>query len=112
MTDNEIIKALEKVKGHQIVTGNVCVETNTFDYVTVAQLIEIYNQQQEEIERLKEDRKRLKKVQMQLDDLCIMHRTIRVEAIKEFAKKLCADRVSNDPIVIAVKTELKEMVRK
>jgi hypothetical protein len=31
------------------------------------------------------------------------------EAVKEFAERLCADRVSNDPVVIAVKAELKEM---
>lgn len=35
---------------------------------------------------------------------------IEYRAIKEFAERLCADRVSNDPVVIAVKAELKEMV--
>ena len=34
---------------------------------------------------------------------------IRHEAIKEFAERLCEGRVSNDPVVIAVKVELKEM---
>ena len=34
----------------------------------------------------------------------------KAEAIREFAKRLCKDRVSNDPVVIAVKSELKEMV--
>ncbi len=34
---------------------------------------------------------------------------VRTEAIKEFADKLCEGRVSNDPVVIAVKVELKEM---
>ena len=33
----------------------------------------------------------------------------RAEAITEFAERLCEDRVSNDPVVIAVKTELKMM---
>lgn len=32
------------------------------------------------------------------------------EAIKEFAEKICKDRVLNDSVVIAVKSELKEMV--
>lgn len=115
MTDAEIIKALECCcftdDENNCCTcplsdnsGKLCVG------VLVKNALDLINRQQAKIERLKEDRKRLKKVQMQLDDLCIMHRTIRVEAIKEFAKKLCADRVSNDPIVIAVKTELKEMV--
>ena len=31
------------------------------------------------------------------------------EAIENFAKRLCKDRVSNDPVVVAVKTELKMM---
>lgn len=34
---------------------------------------------------------------------------IEYRAVKEFAERLCADRVSNDPVVIAVKAELKEM---
>lgn len=34
---------------------------------------------------------------------------IKSEAIKEFAERLCEGRVSNDPVVIAVKVELKEM---
>lgn len=32
---------------------------------------------------------------------------IKAKAYKEFAERLCDDRVSNDPVVIAVKTELK-----
>lgn len=32
---------------------------------------------------------------------------IKAEAVKEFAERLCKDRVSNDPVVIAVKVELK-----
>jgi len=31
------------------------------------------------------------------------------EAIKDFAERLCKGRVSNDPVVIAVRAELKEM---
>ena len=34
---------------------------------------------------------------------------IRNNSIKEFANNLCEGRVSNDPVVIAVKVELKEM---
>ena len=33
---------------------------------------------------------------------------IKAEAVKEFAESLCKDRVSNDPVVIAVQIELKE----
>ena len=35
---------------------------------------------------------------------------ISAEAVKEFAERLCEGRVSNDPVVIAVNCELKEMV--
>ena len=35
---------------------------------------------------------------------------LKAEAYKEFAERLCEDRLSNDPVVIAVKVELKEMV--
>lgn len=34
---------------------------------------------------------------------------IKAETIKEFAKKLCENRVANDPVVIAVNVELKQM---
>jgi hypothetical protein len=32
--------------------------------------------------------------------------------VREFAERLCEDRVSNDPVVIAVKVELKELIDK
>lgn len=46
------------------------------------------NSYKAEIERLKKDSKRLKKLQMQLDDLCKMHHIIKAEAYKEFAERL------------------------
>lgn len=39
-----------------------------------------------------------------------MSRKKIAKAIKEFAERLCEGRVSNDPVVIAVKCKLKEMV--
>ena len=33
----------------------------------------------------------------------------QAEAVKEFAERLCEGKLSNDPVVIAVKCELKEM---
>ncbi len=39
---------------------------------------------------------------------CIV--TVAEETIQEFAERLCEGRLSNDPVVIAVKVELKEMV--
>ena len=36
-------------------------------------------------------------------------KTAKSEAIKEFAEELCEGRVSNDPVVIAVRCAVKEM---
>lgn len=33
----------------------------------------------------------------------------KISAVKKFAARLCAGRVSNDPVVIAVQAELKEL---
>ena len=35
---------------------------------------------------------------------------LKAEAYKEFAERLCEDRLQNDPVVIAAQVELKEMV--
>lgn len=43
------------------------------------------------------------------NEMCIGMKKLKEKAIKDFAEKLCEDRVSNDPVVIAVKTELKFM---
>ena len=106
ISDAQIIKALQKVKGHQIVTGNVCVETNTFDCVTVAQLIEIYNRQQADLEFAKKinalQMEELQKAQAEIEKLRKKNKTLVVEnislthtlereitkAIKEFAERL------------------------
>lgn len=44
-----------------------------------------------------------------LETLAKFLNQIKFEAIKEFAERICKDRVSNDPVVIAVKVELAEM---
>lgn len=67
---------------------------------------------QAEIGKLKYQVNRLKEYD-EKRDIALHSRLIatsRDEAVKEFAERLCADRVSNDPVVIAVKVELKEMV--
>ena len=45
-----------------------------------------------------------------LEDVEYNIEAIKSEAVKEFAERLCVCRVSNDPVVIVVKAELKEMV--
>ena len=69
----------------------------------IYELLEIVKNQREEIERMQERN----------DELNALNKIVSIEpieAIKEFAERLCDGRVSNDPVVIAVKCELKEMV--
>jgi len=105
MTDNEIVKANELCAKIPTVceecpyygSGN-CVNSMTEDTT------DLINRQQAEIERLK-------KLLAEADttyNKCA--KRFFKEAVKEFAERLCDDRVSNDPVVIAVKAELKEMV--
>ena len=70
---------------------------------------------QAEIERLQADNKTmenvikntfLEKAGLDIDPLA----EVKAEAIKEFTERLCEGRILNDPVVIAVKAELKEMV--
>ena len=89
MTDNEIIRALE-CKTHKncercTYLNEIC--TN-LELVRAEHILDLINRQKAEIERLEKDSKRLKKVQMQLDDATKMYTTIKVEAIKEFADEL------------------------
>lgn len=63
----------------------------------------------EKIKRLEVDIEKLKRLEFQTDALNEAYEESVKEAVKEFAERLCADRVSNDPVVIAVKAELKEM---
>jgi flagellar basal body rod protein FlgC len=92
MTDNEIIKALECC-----VTNGDCRECalnpkkGNYGYCTglaIKSALDLITRQKAEIERLRKDSKRLKKVQMQLDDLCKMHHIIKAEAYKECIEKV------------------------
>lgn len=86
MTDNEIIKALECCKRDDC---DCCPNDFGNCYSNLAGYsLDLINRQQAEIERLEKDSKRLKKVQMQLDDAMKMYSTIKAEAVKEFAERL------------------------
>ena len=82
------------------------------------------------INRLQAEIERLKKTEIEIDDFCRRLCRMRMlngsaiasyqdlqnyiqeeksKAVKEFAERLCGGRLSNDPVVIAVKCELKEM---
>lgn len=69
-----------------------------------------YDNAQAEIKRLnKEVETEIDKLNAEKNDVMYYKDQIKSEAIKEFAGRLCDGRVSNDPVVIAVKTELKIM---
>ena len=55
---------------------------------TIKRLLDFIEAQEAYINRLQADSKRLKKVQMQLDDAMKMYHVIKAEAYKEFAERL------------------------
>ena len=106
MNDSEIIKALEccsdNDKGCEECPFDqiecITTEENTLLLATLA----LINRQKAEIERLT----------TMHSEMCIGMKRLKSEAYREFAERLCKDRVSNDPVVIAVKVELKELTEK
>ena len=138
MTDNEIIKALEWHSNDEIHCSACPYEEHSVTHYCVDMVmkdaLDLINRQKKEIERLQ---KHLAETQSKLEDLLceatggmlskhsytseVMTRYAhehllkccddeRAEAVKEFAERLCEDRLPNDPVVIAVNVELKEMV--
>ena len=104
MTDNDIIKALECCGAG----WDGCEPCPLCNYdgdcleSIVGDILNLITRQKAEIERLKA-------TVDSFTDIGKLYSEIKAEAIKEFAERLCEDRVSNDPVVIAVKCELKEM---
>ena len=108
MTDEQIIKALECCATDKTDDCFRC----SYDKIVYnpgygwcadrcrEDALNLINRQKAEIERLKKN----------IDGLNIFTtnhmKVIRLQAIKEFAERLCKGRVENDPIVIAVKAEL------
>jgi hypothetical protein len=97
-----------------------CSDTFAMEYA-----LDLINRQKAEIERLKEPvplvvncevtedmlktLRNQKVINLSNDDveaICLWDKHVRDEAKKEFAERLCKDRISNDPVVIAVKVEL------
>ena len=112
MTDNDIIKALECCYSLNLKKcKNVCplIDKPLCTEWLLKYALDLINRQKAEIEsdkhyyneclkelakakveieRLEKDSKRLKKVQMQLDDAMKMYSTIKAEAVKEFDERL------------------------
>ena len=107
MEDKEIVKALECCKNDGIICfecpykkANGCMEKLSAD------ALDLINRQDEEINRLQADSKRLKKVQMQLDDAMKMYHVIQAEALKEFVYDLM-----QIPNVSVYKYEIKNLLK-
>ena len=105
MTDNELIQALRICPSMRII-----VNPNAGYVITVQDILDLINRQKAEIERLE----KLYKLAVAERDANVKGFTkelnaIKSKAIKEFAEELCEGRVSNDPVVIAVRCAVKEM---
>ena len=88
MTDNDIIKALECCCNAVECDDNCPLKHKPSITDCNKEFLDLINRQKAEIERLQKDSKRLKKVQMQLDDAMKMYSTIKAEAVREFAERL------------------------
>lgn len=135
-TDNDIIKALECCNDstckHCPMSGKDCIQrsrNNAIDFInrlqaqakekddvikaqadTIFLYESVIKDKTAEIERLtklaKLGNKRALRAETEIDKMIVFAKS---KAVKEFAERLCEGRVSNDPVVIAVKTELKMM---
>lgn len=74
---------------------------------TLVEYQDIIFEQRETIDCQSKEIERLQRRNLELQHQIL---NCKSEVIKEFAERLCDGRVSNDPVVIAVKCELKEMV--
>ena len=111
MNDNDIIKTLECCEKHgKYPCDNFCPmfyngTTTRSDCRRMLHenALDLINRQKAEIERLNTN----------MDAMVSEHKRLivnaKTEAIKEFAERLCDGKVSNDPVVIAVKCAVKEM---
>ncbi len=68
------------------------------------------NQLEAEVERLNKEIDRLLNTRVTTHSVEKNNATAKTITYKEFVEKCCEGRVSNDPVVIAVKAKLKEMV--
>lgn len=100
MTDNEIIKELQSASEWFKIHGS---NTNTAIIGICDRAVDLINRQKAEIERLTKANERF------AEEFDAYYASVKCKAYKEFAERLCEGRVSNDPVVIAVKVELAEI---
>ena len=119
MTDNEIIKALKLCTSEDMgcedgcpyVSVSGCISEDN-ENILLKDVFDLINRQKAEIERylhsiklLEKDVETAKKELKQFKALYVDK--VAQMGINYFAERLCEGRVTNDPVVIAVKTELK-----
>lgn len=125
MNDNEIVKALECCMGMiegeceecPMCNKEYCKDAlmgysrNLINRLQADQEALINGQEslQKYIADLQAEIERLQGVIDSFTDIGKLYSEIKSEARKEFAERLCEGRVSNDPVVIAVKVELEMM---
>ena len=105
-TDDDVIKALEYCL-EDVANCNNCPYERYCDMHEnnmVRDTLALINRQKAEIEMLN------KTLSEQFDSYENIRKKAKSEAIKDFAERLCEGRVSNDPVVIAAKCLLKEMI--
>lgn len=96
MTDNEIISKLERLSrddydSFPMAVYDLICKKNAEIMMTNNKMYQLLGQA--------EEKRLLQKIQQ-----------VKINAVKKFAARLCEGRVSNDPVVIAVQAELKEMI--
>ena len=123
-TDNEIIKALECCR---TIDGNDCsacpyhgkryeIGSGGCSNHLVNDALALINRQKASIQEVITLNSKLEAENAKLQRLLDFYeetsgnKKAKSEAIKEFAERLCEGRVSNDPVVIAAKCLLKEMI--
>lgn len=118
MMDDEIIKALECCISSGFDECLQCPLHNDFypnmcHYERTKNVADLINRQKAEIKRLNNCCVGLQNERDAYKD--IVNEAVdeaKSEAIKEFAERICRDKMANDPVVIAIKTELKLMEEK
>lgn len=97
----EIFNLKEEVKHFQLKNSELFKLNNS--------IVEENDYRKAENERLQKSLDNMTDALVKTDEAC---RKAKSEAYREFAERLCKDRVSNDPVVIAVKVELEELTEK
>lgn len=115
MTDNDIKTISEKIESlhKKILESKFAEKVAESEMMSLILAVQTINSQKAEIEMLKEQRDEIHEDVLIAEEYAWNLRkklkTAKSEAYKEFAERLCKDRVSNDPVVIAVKVELEEL---